>query len=165
MMVGRGALIKPWIFQEFRERRSIEPTAEERVEIYHTFRGLMREQFGDDELGKKRFDDFFPWHMGFFCRYRPLPEEKFGGRAITDPLLQSRLGFAVEGESDLPLLEQLLRCEHEDCHVAISETLWNAVTPGEAVEALESLAKTSLSGWRDAVASGDRRATSDTVRG
>ena len=66
----------------------------------------MREGFGDDELGKRRFDEFFPWHLGFFCRYRPLPEDVFGGRPLDDPLLQSRLGFAVDGEieDDLPIV-------------------------------------------------------------
>ena len=31
MMVGRGALIKPWIFKEYRERKCWNPTAEQRV--------------------------------------------------------------------------------------------------------------------------------------
>ncbi|OUS46682.1 tRNA-dihydrouridine synthase [Ostreococcus tauri] len=31
IMVGRGALIKPWIFKEFREKKEWEPTAEDRV--------------------------------------------------------------------------------------------------------------------------------------
>jgi tRNA-dihydrouridine synthase 3 len=168
MMVGRGALIKPWIFKEFREQKAWEPTAEERVGVYYKLRGYMREQFGDDDLGKRRFDDFFPWHLGFFCRYRPLPEEIFGGRAISDPLLQSRLGFAVQGESaeDLPLLEQLLRCEHEEAHVAIANALWSAETLEEAIYELEILAKESLAGWQAAVASGDRRSNNtDTIRG
>jgi tRNA-dihydrouridine synthase 3 len=33
-MVGRGALIKPWIFQEVAQGAGWEPTAEERVEVY-----------------------------------------------------------------------------------------------------------------------------------
>ncbi|ABO98995.1 predicted protein, partial [Ostreococcus lucimarinus CCE9901] len=72
MMVGRGALIKPWIFKEYRERKCWNPTVEQRVGVYYTLRNYMREGFGDDELGKRRFDEFFPWHLGFFCRYRPL---------------------------------------------------------------------------------------------
>jgi tRNA-dihydrouridine synthase len=31
VMVGRGALIKPWIFEEFRLGRELLPTTEERV--------------------------------------------------------------------------------------------------------------------------------------
>lgn len=30
-MVGRGALIKPWIFEEFKLGRELQPTVEERV--------------------------------------------------------------------------------------------------------------------------------------
>jgi len=34
VMTGRGALVKPWLFQEWREGRELDPTAEERVAIY-----------------------------------------------------------------------------------------------------------------------------------
>jgi len=34
VMVGRGALIKPWIFQEYATQQSWEPTLEDRVSIY-----------------------------------------------------------------------------------------------------------------------------------
>lgn len=34
VMVGRGALIKPWLFWEHREGRELAPTAAERVAIY-----------------------------------------------------------------------------------------------------------------------------------
>ena len=167
MMVGRGALIKPWIFKEYRERKCWNPTAEQRVGVYYTLRNYMREGFGDDELGKRRFDEFFPWHLGFFCRYRPLPEDVFGGRPLDDPLLQSRLGFAVDGEveDDLPIVERLLRCESEDAHLAISEVLWSADSVGDAMDKLETIAKASLDGWRAQVAAGDRGAHTDTIRG
>lgn len=33
-MVGRGALVKPWIFEEFRLGRELLPTTEERVGEY-----------------------------------------------------------------------------------------------------------------------------------
>ena len=66
MMVGRGALIKPWIFKEFAEGREWLPTALERVGVYYTLRTYRMESFGDDDIGKRRYDDFMPWHMGFF---------------------------------------------------------------------------------------------------
>ena len=74
-MTGRGALIKPWIFQEFYTNTSIEFTAKERIElVYFRLTTFMKEYFGADAIGKKRFDLFMPWHIGFFCRYRPLDE-------------------------------------------------------------------------------------------
>ena len=167
IMVGRGALIKPWIFKEFREKKEWEPTAEDRVGVYYTLRNYMQEAFGDDDWGLRRYNEFMPWHQGFFCRYRPLPEARFGGRAIDDPLLQSRLGFAVDGEdeSNLSLLERLLRCESEDAHKAISDILWEASDVGDALDRLETTAKTSLDQWLAQVASGDKSATDDSYRG
>jgi hypothetical protein len=97
-----------------------------------------------------------------------LPESVFGGRALDDPLLQSRLGLAVDGEgdfNDLPIVEQLLRCESEDAHAAISEILWNAPTAGDAMDAMESAAKESLRTWQAQVAAGDRGSNDDTIRG
>lgn len=167
-MTGRGALIKPWIFKEFRDNAAWEPTAEERVAVYHRLRVLMRECWGEDAVGKERFDMFMPWHLGFFCRYRPLPESLFGGRAIDDPLLQSRLGLAVDGEGNfenLPIVEQLLRCECEEAHAAISEILWRSDTAGDAMDALETVAKASLKAWQAQVAAGDRGSSDDTIRG
>jgi len=167
MMVGRGALIKPWIFKEFSEGREWLPTALERVGVYYTLRTYMMESFGDDDIGKRRYDDFMPWHMGFFCRYRPLPEALFSGRAIDDPLLQSRLDIAVDGESleALSPVERLLRCTSEDAHAAISEILWEAASPEDAMNRLEDAAKTSLEEWTARVAAGTRGTSVDTIRG
>ena len=72
-MTGRGALIKPWIFKEKNDGAEWDPTAEERVGVYLTLCGFFKEHFRADELGKKRYMEFMPWHFGFFCRYRPLP--------------------------------------------------------------------------------------------
>ena len=67
-MVGRGALIKPWIFKEVKEGKEWEPTVAERVEVYARLTRYMKEHFGDDDIGLKRFMIFMPWHLGFFCR-------------------------------------------------------------------------------------------------
>lgn len=52
VLVGRGALIKPWIWQELREGRELQPTAAERVGIYRQLVANMRAGFGDDALGE-----------------------------------------------------------------------------------------------------------------
>ena len=52
VLVGRGALIKPWIWQELREGRELQPTAAERVGIYRQLVAHMRAGFGDDALGE-----------------------------------------------------------------------------------------------------------------
>jgi tRNA-dihydrouridine synthase 3 len=52
VMVGRGALTKPWIFQEFAEGRAWEPTAAERIGVYRRLACYMKEHFGDDARGR-----------------------------------------------------------------------------------------------------------------
>jgi tRNA-dihydrouridine synthase 3 len=154
-MVGRGALIKPWIFKEAKEGIDWEPSAEERIAVYLTLCGYFQDHFRADELGKKRYMEFMPWHFGFFCRYRPLPEATYGEMASRYPLLQTRLGIVaakeVEGMDgdELPALERLLRCESEEAHARMSEALWDALGSVErAVELFEDIAKDgSLERW------------------
>jgi tRNA-dihydrouridine synthase 3 len=70
VMVARGALIKPWIFQETAHGyRDI--TAEERVELYRRYVDLAREHWGRDAHGDERIRQFLRWHAGFWCRYAP----------------------------------------------------------------------------------------------
>jgi tRNA-dihydrouridine synthase 3 len=70
VMVGRGALIKPWIFREATDGyRDI--SAEERTGLYRRYVALAREHWGDDEHGIKRVREFTRWHLGFWCRYVP----------------------------------------------------------------------------------------------
>ena len=54
VMVGRGALIKPWIFDEYKKGEAWEPTARERVAVYRQLTAYMKEHFGDDERGRKK---------------------------------------------------------------------------------------------------------------
>lgn len=42
VMVGRGALITPWIFESWRTGQELLPTTEERVDIYRQFVGHMK---------------------------------------------------------------------------------------------------------------------------
>jgi len=60
LMVGRGALISPWIFDDIRNEQSWLPTAEERLEVYYSLASGYRDAFGDDERGKKSAFYFCP---------------------------------------------------------------------------------------------------------
>ena len=90
-MIGRGALIKPWIFQEIREKRDLLPTTDERLEIYLQFAALLLEHFGDDDYGQRSARNFFAWHCDFFYRYHPLPESEYRAASREHPLIQTRL--------------------------------------------------------------------------
>lgn len=70
LMAGRGALIKPWIFQEVREGRELALSAQDRVGVYRQLVSHMKDHFGDDAKGWRKASYFLPWHFDFFCRYR-----------------------------------------------------------------------------------------------
>ena len=132
VMIGRGALIKPWIFREIAEQKAWEPTAKERLGVYLDFAQKLKEHFRDDDKGHERAMRFLPWHMDFFCRYRPLPEEEWGGRALDQPLMQTRM---PTGE-DVPLLEAVLRDPRGEVHERLAAILWESETDAAAVESL-----------------------------
>ncbi|KAF8063726.1 DUS3L [Scenedesmus sp. PABB004] len=160
LMVGRGALIKPWIFEELREGRELLLTAAERVGVYRRLAGHMKAHFGDDAWGKRKAFYFFPWHFAFFSRYRPLPAEVYAADAARHPLIATRSDLADprvgESEAELPLLERLLRCEAEAAHGPIAEAIWDAASDADAVTALEALAASSLAGWEEELRAGGR---------
>lgn len=136
VMLGRGALIKPWLFQEIREGRELAPSAEERVRIYLRLAGYMLEHFGEDDHGRERAQLFLAWHFDFFHRYRPLPPERWAERAREHPLLQTRM----EPEPGLDPLERLLRCPDKAVHGAIAAALLASRDAEEALGRLRSLA-------------------------
>ncbi len=70
VMVGRWALVKPWIFRAFAECRDIELGPDERVAVLSRYVELCRETFGDDEMGRRRTRRFLAFHQDFFYRYR-----------------------------------------------------------------------------------------------
>ncbi|HEX5051637.1 MAG TPA: tRNA-dihydrouridine synthase family protein [Planctomycetota bacterium] len=129
VMIGRGALIKPWIFREIAEKKAWEPTAEQRLAVYHHFAQMLKQHFRDDEKGRERAMRFLPWHFEFFCRYRPLSGERWQAASREHPLLQTRF---ADDEPDLPVLERLLRDARPELHQRLATLLWEAPDPAEA---------------------------------
>jgi tRNA-dihydrouridine synthase 3 len=70
VMVGRGALIKPWLFREATEGYR-DLSADERLVIYARYVELALAHWGEDEHGLTRVREFVRWHAGFWCRYAP----------------------------------------------------------------------------------------------
>lgn len=137
LMLARGALIKPWVFREIREGRSWLPTALERLALLHRFVSLLREHFGEGERGDRRILRFLPWHLGFFSRYRPLPEAEYRERARAHPLLQTRLPLPP----DLPPLERLLADPRPETHDRLARELLAAASLDEALARAEAVAR------------------------
>ncbi|HVQ29269.1 MAG TPA: tRNA-dihydrouridine synthase family protein [Vicinamibacteria bacterium] len=130
VMLGRGALIKPWLFREIREDREWLPTAEERFTVLWRFVELLRDHFGDDERGRTRIQRFLPWHLGFFCRYRPFPEAEHAEASRRHPLLQTR----PERDLEVSPLDTLLRDARATVHETLSAELVGSATREEALE-------------------------------
>jgi tRNA-dihydrouridine synthase 3 len=136
VMLGRGALIKPWLFREIKTGTTWLPTPEERFSVLWRFVELLREHFGDDERGRRRAMRFLPWHLNFFCRYIPLPEEQFAEAAREHPLLQSRLQAPPASSS----LERLLGDARPETHERLAEELLAAASRDEALDRARRLA-------------------------
>ena len=136
VMLGRGALIKPWLFREIKTGTTWLPTPEERFSVLWRFVELLREHFGEDERGTRRAMRFLPWHLNFFCRYIPLPEEQFAEAAREHPLLQSRLQAPPASSS----LERLLGDARPETHERLAEELLAAASRDEALDRARRLA-------------------------
>mmetsp|Transcript_21619 Transcript_21619/g.48598 ORF Transcript_21619/g.48598 Transcript_21619/m.48598 type:complete len:475 (+) Transcript_21619:2257-3681(+) len=137
VMVGRGALCKPWIFKEFNDNATWSPDAKERVEVYRTLANYMKDHFGDDAMGRKKSWNFLPWHFEFLSRYTPYPEEEYGAKSIERPLIQNRMVLPDHTDP----LEVLLanRCDHT--HDVIASILWESDSNEHAVNKLNEFAE------------------------
>jgi len=138
VMVGRGALIKPWIFKEFHENKTWIPNAKERIEVYRTLASYMKDHFGDDDFGRKRAFGFLPWHFEFLSRYTPHPEEKFGILSTEKSLIQDRVTISPD---DLSPLEVLLSNQHNHVHSIIASLLWDSNSDANALQKLSEFAE------------------------
>jgi tRNA-dihydrouridine synthase 3 len=137
VMVARGALIKPWLFREIHEDRGHFPSSEERLSLIWRLVELLREHFGDDERGCRRSRRFLAWHLDFFCRYRPLPEEQYAEQARQHPLLQTRLPAG----NDTSALGRLLDDPRTEVHDRLSAELIGAQDCADGLLRARSLAE------------------------
>lgn len=72
VMIGRGALIKPWIFEEIRRGQLWDISSCERFDIMKTFCKYGLEHWGSDKRGIELTRRFLLEHLSFFHRYVPV---------------------------------------------------------------------------------------------
>jgi tRNA-dihydrouridine synthase 3 len=71
-MIGRGALMKPWIFTEIKEKRHWDVSSSERFEMLRRFTNYGLTYWGSDFNGVERTRYFLLEWLSFLCRYVPV---------------------------------------------------------------------------------------------
>ncbi|KAK8228846.1 tRNA-dihydrouridine(47) synthase [NAD(P)(+)] [Phyllosticta capitalensis] len=112
VMVARGALIKPWIFEEISSGQYLDKSASERLRYIETFVKNGLETWGSDEIGVGTTRRFLLEWLSFSCRYTPI-----GLLERLPPAINDRAP-AFRGRDDL---ETLLASDNYKDWIKISE--------------------------------------------
>jgi tRNA-dihydrouridine synthase 3 len=72
VMVGRGALIKPWIFEEIEQNQYLDKSATERLAYIEKFTKYGLQTWGSDEMGIGTTRRFLLEWLSFAHRYVPV---------------------------------------------------------------------------------------------
>lgn len=72
IMIGRGALIKPWLFDEIKSKRHWDISSTERFDILKNFCNYGLEHWGSDTMGVNATRRFLCEWQSFLYRYIPV---------------------------------------------------------------------------------------------
>ncbi|XP_046396569.1 tRNA-dihydrouridine(47) synthase [NAD(P)(+)]-like [Ischnura elegans] len=72
VMIGRGALMKPWIFEEIKEKKMYDISSGERFDILKKYANYGLEHWGSDNKGVETTRRFMLEWLSFLHRYIPI---------------------------------------------------------------------------------------------
>jgi len=108
-MLARGALIKPWLPTEIKEKRHWDISASERFDIVKKFVDYGLEHWGSDQKGVNIVRRFLLEWLCFLCRYVPPPLIETG---VNGPQkMNERPPPIIAGRDDLETIMMSGNCE------------------------------------------------------
>ena len=124
-MIGRGALIKPWLPKEIHDQQAYDISASERLDMVRKFVNYGLEHWGSDNQGVDNTRRFLLEWLSYLCRYVPA------GLTMT-PQTMIQKPPVYFGRSDT---ETLLASTEASDWIKISEMFLGPVREGFSFEA------------------------------
>ncbi|BGP27994.1 tRNA-dihydrouridine synthase 3 [Rhodotorula toruloides] len=112
IMIARGALVKPWIFTELKERRDWDISSRERLDMIGKLCDYGLEHWGSDQMGVNKCRRFVCEALSFTHRYVPV------GLLERLPTNMNERPFVFRGRDEL---ETLLSSDQSKDWVKITE--------------------------------------------
>jgi tRNA-dihydrouridine synthase 3 len=137
-MAARGALIKPWIFEDFAAGTDCSRSSDERLAVYRRWVAHAVDHWGGDDHGFARIRPFLEFHVDWWRRYVPEDAEIAGERTM-----QARATFVPRDE-----LESVLQAPDDDAlHRACNVILEAFDAPEVALRPSTERRDPSAGGW------------------